>query len=127
MRENKMKMPTRLTLSFLALGAMLLSACNMPSISSPTPDPGLVFTQATQTTEALPTNVPATAAPTIIVTQVSPTPTAVITPAATSTTVPTATPTVTATPPRTTCTDQIEFVIDVTLPDDTELLVGEEF
>jgi hypothetical protein len=127
MRENKMKMPTLLTLSFLALGAMLLTACNLPMIGSPTPDPGLVFTQAAHTSEALPTNVPPTAAPTIIVTQVSPTPTAVITPAATSTTVPTATPTVTATPPGTTCTDQIEFVIDVTITDDTELLVGEEF
>jgi hypothetical protein len=31
------------------------------------------------------------------------------------------------TPTGTSCTDQIEFVSDVTIPDDTELLVGEEF
>lgn len=122
-----MKMSSLLTLSILTLFTMLLTACNVPIIGGPTPDPGLVFTQAAQTSVALPTNIPPTAPPTIIVTQVPATPTAVITPTATSTTAPTATPTTTATAIGTSCTDQIEFVSDVTIPDDTELLVGEEY
>ena len=121
-----MKSSTLLTLASLFLLAISMAACNLPILGEPTPDPGLVFTQAAQTSAALPTNIPPTAAPTVIITQVQPTVT-VTTLTATSTSAPTNTPTVTPTPIGGSCTDQIEFVSDVTIPDDTELLVGEEF
>jgi len=121
-----MKSSTLLTLASLALLAILMTACNLPIIGEPTPDPGLIFTQAAQTSAALPTNVPPTAPPTVIITQVPPT-VVVTTLTATSTSAPTSTPTVTATPIGGSCTDQMEFISDVTIPDDTELLVGEEF
>jgi hypothetical protein len=122
-----MKTPTLLTLSIFAFGVFLLTSCNLPGASCATPDPGLAYTQAAQTSEALPTTEPPTVLPTVIVSTVVTTTPANVTPTATPTTVPTATPTMTATPPGTTCTDQIEFVSDVTIPDDTELLIGEEF
>jgi hypothetical protein len=120
-----MKSPSLLTLSILALFVILLTACNLPGASSPTPDPGLVFTQTALTSIALPTSPPPTPAPTLIQSTVPPTIPAVKTPTATTTSPPTTTPT--ATQSGTSCTDQIKFVSDVTIPDDTELLVGEEF
>jgi hypothetical protein len=128
MRENNMKLSPLLTLSILVFFALSLAACNMPNVVSPTPDLGLVFTQAAQTATALPTTLPPTIAPTtIVVTQVPPTPTVVIPPTATSTSVPTAIPTASTTPTDASCSNQVEFVSDVTIPDDTEMLVGEEF
>jgi hypothetical protein len=50
-----------------------------------------------------------------------------IPPTITQTTSPTETPTATPTPLSAACTDQLEFVSDVTIPDDAELLAGEEF
>lgn len=123
-----MKLPPLLTLSILVFFALSLAACNMPNVVSPTPDLGLVFTQAAQTATALPTTLPPTIAPTtIVVTQVPPTPTVAIPPTATSTSVPTATPSAATTPTEASCSNQVEFVSDVTIPDDTEMLVGEEF
>ena len=122
-----MKSSSHLTLSILAIFVLLLAACNLPTSGAPTPDPGLVYTQAAQTSTALPTNIPPTVPATIIVTQVPPIPTGGITSTATPTTLPTAIPTFTATPNGTACTDQIEFVSDVTILDNTELLAGQDF
>jgi hypothetical protein len=126
LREKAMKSGIFINLSLFALLAFFLVACNLPIGGEPTPDPGLVFTQAAQTSAVLPTNPPSTVPPTVIITQVSPT-LPVATPTATPTTAPTSTPTMTATPAGGICSDQIEFVSDVTIPDDTELLVAEEF
>jgi hypothetical protein len=120
-----MKSSLLLALAVLTLSAVSVTACNLPIVGEPTPDPGLIFTQAAQTSIALPTSLPPTAIPTLVATSVPPTLPAVNTPTASPTTPPTATPTVTTS--GTACTDQIEFVSDVTIPDDTEFLVGEEF
>jgi hypothetical protein len=54
-------------------------------------------------------------------------PTVEIIPSATPTTPPTATSTPAASPTSTTCTNQAEFINDVTIPDNTEVLTGQEF
>jgi len=120
-----MKHPSLLTLSNLAIFVIFLTACNLPGVSSVTPDPGLVFTQAAQTVTALPTSPPPTIAPTLITSTLPPTLPPIITPTASPTIPPTATPS--STPSGTSCTDQIKFVDDVTFPDDTEILIGEGF
>ena len=122
-----MKSPSLLALSMFVLFTISLAACNMPSVGDTTPDPGLVFTQAAQTAGAIPTNLPPTSQPTIVVTQVPATPTVVFPPTATATSEPTTTPTTAATPTSTACTDMVKFVSDVTVPDDTEMLTGQEF
>jgi hypothetical protein len=128
-----MKLHSLITLSIFVLFAVLLSACNMPIVGNTTPDPGPLFTQAAQTAEAQPTNTLPVTQPTSVFTQVVPTPTTAVPPTATSTTEPSATPTTAATPTTTattiggTCTDQMDFVSDVTVPDDTEMLAGQEF
>ena len=70
-------------LSILALLILLLAGCNLPTTGAPTPDPGLVYTQAAQTSTALPTNIAPTIPPTISNTQVPPTPTVGISPTTT--------------------------------------------
>lgn len=122
-----MKLPSLLTIFLFVLFAVSLAACNMPVSSGSTPGAGLVFTQSAQTSEALPSTPAPTAQTTIVVTRGSPMPTIVVTLTATSTSVPTSTPTTTSTPTAGACTDQVEFVSDVTYPDDTEVLPGEEF
>ncbi|HEX9091584.1 MAG TPA: NBR1-Ig-like domain-containing protein [Anaerolineales bacterium] len=125
-------MKSLLNLIVFALFAIILVACNMPITGGPTENPGLIFTQAAQTAAALPTNtVPPnpfpTNLPTQAITAVPPTAVTVITPTATSTEEPTATPEGLATPTATNCTDAYEYVDDITIPDGTELIPGEEF
>jgi Ig-like domain from next to BRCA1 gene len=128
-----MKRKSLLPITLIVFSAMLLAACNLPMTSVSTPDPGLVFTQAAQTQTAQPTMIPTTIPPTGMITLEPPTPAIVLPPTSTSTSVPTATPTVAASPTTTTtpnegsCTNQIEFVSDVTIPDDTELLPAKDF
>ena len=122
-----MKSPSLLTLFILVLSATILAACNIPGNVVTTADPGLVFTQAAQTAQAIPHTQTSTSLPTVVVTPVPPTPTTIITPTSTSTSVPTATSTTAATPTSASCTDQMDFVSDVTIPDDTEMLPGQEF
>ncbi len=122
-----MKLHTLLTITFIVLFTFALVACSQPTTEVSTPDPGLVFTQAAQTAAALPTTIPPSPAPTVAITQIPPTATPESSPTSTSTSLPTATPTITTTPDQANCTDQVKFVSDVTIPDDTELLPGEEF
>jgi Ig-like domain from next to BRCA1 gene len=122
-----MKLHTLLTISLFVLVTLSLVACSLPSTEVSTPDPGLVFTQAAQTAAALPTTIPPSPAPTIAITQFPPTATIEASPTSTSTSLPTATPTISPTPDQATCTDTAKFVSDVTIPDNTELLPGEEF
>ena len=122
-----MKSSSLSILSIFALLAIFSAGCNLPTSGAPTLDPGLIYTQAAQTSTVLPTNSAPTIPPTIFNTQVPPTPTIGISPTATSTASPTALPSFTATPNGTACTDQIEFVSDVTIPDNTELLAGNDF
>lgn len=121
-----------LKLSGLAIISIILAACNMPVTGGPTEAPGLIFTQAAQTAAVIPTNTAPsnpfpTNLPTQAVTPVPPTPVTGITPSVTSTSEPTATATEGATATGTNCTDQYEFVDDITVPDGTEMLPGEEF
>jgi hypothetical protein len=120
-----MKLHTLLTMTTFTLSAIILNACNMPSTGVTTPDPGLVYTQAAQTAAVLPTIPPPTALPPVVITPVTTTPTMIIVP--TNTPLPTATATVEASPTSASCTNQAEFVDDVTVPDDTEILTGQEF
>lgn len=119
-------------LAIMLVLAIILSACNLPITGGQTQNPGLVFTQAAQTAAALPTNtIPPnpfpTNLPTQAITPVPPTPITVITPIVTATSEPTSTPTQLATSTASTCIDAYQFVDDVTIPDGTELLPGEEF
>ena len=128
-----MKLPSIRTLSLLVLIAILASACNMPNAEVTTPTAELVLTEAPQTAQVLTTNTQAIVQPTSEVTQVPPTSTTTSMPTATSTTVPTATATLPPaaitpiTPTSSACTNLGKFVEDMTVPDDTEMLPGQEF
>jgi len=127
-----MNQKSLLTLSFLAFFVIILAACNMPVAGGPTQNPGLVFTQAAQTSAALPTNTAAvnpfpTNLPTQAASPVPATPVTQITPTEAATPEPSATPTEGTTPTEANCTDAYEFVDDITIPDGTELLPGEDF
>ncbi|MGE5124436.1 MAG: NBR1-Ig-like domain-containing protein [Acidobacteriaceae bacterium] len=116
----------------MALFAIILVACNMPITGGPTQIPGSIFTQAAQTSSALPTNTsPVNAFPTNLPTQATsplpPTPITQITPTETATPEPSATPIEGPVPTEANCSDAYEFVDDITIPDGTELLPGEEF
>jgi len=125
-----MKSKTNISIALFILLAMILTACNIPAAGTPTQDPSLILTQAVQTSEAIPTNPVPTNEPTFVVTEVPSTPI----PVNTATTPPTAEPTATsttpptqATPTESACTNLAEFASDVTVPDDTEMLPGQEF
>jgi Ig-like domain from next to BRCA1 gene len=122
-----MKLPSLYSISIFILIAILVSGCNMPSSAGPTPSPELAITEAAQTAQAVPTNTQPIIQPTNVVTQVLSTPTTVSSPTATSTPIPTATATTPPTPPSASCTNLVKFVDDVTIPDDTEMLPGQEF
>ncbi len=122
-----MKLPSIRTLSIIVLIAILASACNMPNAAVSTPTTEAVLPEPTQTARAIPTNTQAIIRPTIENTQLPPTPTTVSVPTATSTPVPTATATMPPTPTSSNCTSLAKFVDDVTVPDDTEMLPGQEF
>jgi hypothetical protein len=124
-----MKSNTIFTTFLIILALFILTACNLPGSSATQTDPGLVNTQTAQTAAAYPTQTVPTTFPTAIISTAIPSPTiATSTPPATATTVPTATSTASATPTTaSTCTNQAKFVSDVTVPDDTEMLTGQEF
>jgi hypothetical protein len=126
---------------------LVLSACNLPSAVTPQPgDPNLIYTAAAQTVAAqltqaasgiVPTNVPPTNPPVQVptATQQPPVefPTATSIPPTvvipTSTTVPPTQKPPTPVPPTATqvpC-DQMDFIKDVTYPDNTEVEPGEVF
>ena len=126
------------------LALLTLSACTLGAVPTPTVDSNLIYTQAAQTVsaamtaqagdaqppEATPTPPPAAeASPTPV--EASPTPEATLAPteliAATSTPEPSITPTQGVSPTTTPCTDQAEFVEDITIPDDTVILPGDTF
>jgi hypothetical protein len=119
-----MKLPLR-TIYILFLISILAAGCNMPSSGGATQSPVPILTEAAKTEQAVATNTQPVVQPTIVVTQVPPTPTTIIMPTTTATPLPTATST--AAPTSASCTDQIKFVEDVTVPDNTELLPGQEF
>lgn len=120
-----MSLPTLRTMSILIILTILVSGCNMPNAQGTTPTPELALTDAAQTPQAIPTNTQPIVPPTNVVTQVPPTPTTVSVPTATSTPSPTAT--TPPTPTSASCTELAKFVDDVTVPDDTEMLPGQEF
>ena len=115
-----MKRHTLRLVSFLMFFAMIASACSLPGREATTP------TQApppTTTSQAIPTTTQVVVVPSNTPTQAQPTSTSE--PTATPTPAPTATSP--ATPTSATCTDLAKFVEDVTVPDDTEMLPGQEF
>jgi len=120
-----MKIPSLRILSILLLITVLVSGCNMPSSGVSTPSPEVIMTEAAQTAQVVPTNTQVIVQPTSMVTQVPATPTTVSLPTATSTSKPTAT--MPPTPTSASCTNLAKFVTDVTIPDDTEMLPGQEF
>lgn len=116
---------------FIALSAMIFSACNLPGSGvTPTLAPEAIFTVAAQTVQAqltqsamLATNTPAAA---------SPTPEVIIPPSATPevATLPPIGATATSPAPLLSPTprcDAAAFVTDVTIPDGTEFLPGATF
>jgi hypothetical protein len=115
-----MKQHTLRLTSVLIFIAILMTACNVPSSGGSTPTQSPL---PTNTVQAIPTHTQAVGIPTTEPTQAQPTstsePTATPTPAPTATTP--------ATPTSATCTDLAKFVEDVTVPDDTEMLPGQEF
>jgi hypothetical protein len=110
-------------LSFFILMAILVSACNMPASQGTVTSPTLTST-TTQSPQVITITQPGIK-PTLQATEPptqSPTPPP---PTATSTPLPTAT--LPPTPTSSTCTDLAKFVDDVTVPDDSEMLPGQEF
>jgi hypothetical protein len=119
-----MKLPLR-TISIFLFIAILAAGCNMPSTSGITPNP--TIPSVTETQQAVPTNTQPVVQPTNVATRVPSTPTTVSLPTATSTLIPTATTLMAPTPTSASCANQIKFVEDVTIPDNTETLPGQEF
>jgi hypothetical protein len=120
-----MKHFTFRTLSLFILMVILVTACNMPASQGTETTPTQANTEMTQPPQVLATNTQSGILPTIEVTTLpnqSPTP---LPPTATSTPLPTAT--LPPTPTSATCTNLAKFVDDVTVPDDSEMLPGQEF
>jgi hypothetical protein len=119
-----MKHYTFRTLAIFIFLAILVSACNMPASQGTEVIPTLTNT-ATQPSQVIITVTQPGIQPTTQVNEQpteSPTP---LPPTATSTPIPTAT--FPPTPTSSTCTDLAKFVDDVTVPDDSEMLPGQEF
>ena len=128
-----MKLPVIRILSLFVISALLASACNMPNVEGSTPTAEEVLTEAPQTAQIVPTNTQAIVQPTSERTLLPSTPTTLSVPTATSTPVPSATATTPpaaitpTTPTSSACTNLAKFVEDVNVPDDTEMLPGQEF
>ncbi len=120
-----MKISTFRLIGLLALLAVTITACNMPSTAVNIPTQAPLQTKTTPTGQALPTNTQVSVPSTSTATQLPPTATSTPAPTATPTPAPTATSLVT--PTSAACTDLAKFVEDVTVPDDTEMLPGQEF
>jgi hypothetical protein len=121
-----MKSPLR-TITVFLLITILVAGCNMPGTGGNTPNPNPTLTLAPVTEQVHPTNTQPVIQPTNKPTQVPPTPTTAVLPTATSTPIPTATATNAPTPTSASCSNQFKFVEDVTIPDNTEILPGQEF
>jgi hypothetical protein len=109
------------------IAVLSLAACNLPSSRTQTPDdPSLLYTAAAQTVSAQLTIVPTTTQAALATETQQPA-------LPTNTLPPTDTPPPTATQPPPTATevpipcDRATFVQDVTIPDDTEVPVGNNF
>jgi len=130
---KKMKRLSIRSISIFVLMAVLVSACNMPNADGTTPTAEVISTEVPQTAQVVPTNTQAIVQPTSEVTELPHTPTTVNVPTATSIPLPTATATIpptaitSTTPTSSACTNLAKFVADVTVPDDTEMLPGQEF
>ncbi|HNT25274.1 MAG TPA: NBR1-Ig-like domain-containing protein [Anaerolineales bacterium] len=144
-----MKRPTLHTLAASLLMVLALSACNLVQETTPTLDSNLIYTQAAQTVaaaltaqvvtlqpptvtapvvEAGPTSDPS--APTDNPSTPADTPapaTATPAPSETPTAQPSATPTQGLSDTPVACTDQVEFVKDISIPDESVMLPGETF
>jgi hypothetical protein len=120
-----MKLPMLRNISVLISLAIIVTACKLPSNNGTPPSPQPLLTQAAQTAQVVPTNTQASLPPTSLPTSLPPTATSTSQPTATSTPMPTATSS--ATPTSASCTDLAKFEDDVTVPDDTEMLPGQEF
>ena len=107
----------------LILGTLALGACDLPgSTPTPTAQPAVAYTQAAQTVAALLTEPSPTLLPAATNTPASqasetatPTPTQTVEPS----------PTISPTPDD--CTNLLDFVDDITVPDDTAFLPGQTF
>ncbi|PWH12609.1 MAG: hypothetical protein DDG60_12555 [Anaerolineae bacterium] len=103
----------------LAVGLLVLSACNLPRAQSPTPNPNAFLTVAAQTVEAQ------------LTANALLTPQVIVSPIPSQTPAPPALPTLTNTPPSTASPtpicDLAQFVTDVTVPDGTSFQPGETF
>lgn len=118
-----MKLHTLRIMILLISMILIVSACNLPGSAVTTPTQEPLLTQIAQTAEAVPTETQAVVASTSAVTQP---PTATTPPTATHTPLPTA-PTPATPTSSAACTDLAKFVDDVTIPDNTEMLPGQEF
>ncbi len=116
-----MKFFTLRLISIMVFFSMIVSACNMPSSSITPPTQAPLQTRSIPTAHLAPTNTGIPVSPTGVATLLPPT----ATNTATSTPAPTATSP--ATPTSAACTDLAKFVDDVTVPDNTEMLPGQEF
>jgi hypothetical protein len=114
----------------LILAALSLGACNLGA-NTPTLSPDLALTQAAETIQALFTSPAPTATLAPLVVEDTPAVpiAATATPgeAATATPTQTQTPTATASPTQGDCTNQIDFIDDLSVPDDTAFLPGQTF
>jgi hypothetical protein len=123
-----MKKNTLTLIVTLILLTTALAACNMP-LKEPTSQPDLPQTQAAETIQALFTNpAPTATSGSLPATDIPETPaeaTATLVEAVTATA--TQLPTPTASPTPGDCTNLVEFVDDVTVPDDTTFLPGQTF
>ena len=114
-------MLNKLVILPLALFVLILSGCNLPQTSSPTPNgASLAFTQSAQTVEARLTELASFNTPAATVETVPPTAIqlATFTPATVSTNTPTVATSSAATP--TPLCDVANFISDVTVPDGTK-------
>jgi len=102
-----------------------MSACNLSSaVPSPTNDPNLAFTQAAQTVQALLTSPVPTSEPIVVVTATLPPPS---TPTLSASATPTLQPSPTLSPTPENCTNLMDSLEDITVPDNTVFLPGQTF
>ncbi len=117
-----MKVFMRPLLLFVFL-SLVLAACNVPGTTAPT---STSLPPATNTSVPFVTVTQPVGQVTSVPTEAVSTPTS-IPPTSTPTPAPSATPSITPTTNPSACTDQVKFVEDVTIPDNTELLPGADF
>ena len=114
-----MTRPSMRRLSWVGVAALLgLAACNFPGLQTPQPEEDSLATAAAQTVAAQLTQIAGTiGAP-------SPQPSATVAPLATPSSTPIPSPTTSPTP---SCTNQVRFIRDVSIPDNTNIPAGNSF